>query len=283
MAQKTWFFPPSFDFFPDGEISLGSIIPYPNRPTFSIATLSSLSDVDIVPQINTFTEADHNHTRTKSTSLATEVFLKLMNLALEIGNVDVSRFTKTTYGKVDLETRVYSSSLSSGALKTIVELAGVKKHVDNGMFGKRPIYIISGLRIAKDSFEVTSESKWTNLASARVSTSITTGSFSPTTGSNVANKREQKTMDSYKAAPGVVFAYRLHVIRIKKDGHVETELFSHRTAFLTGEAEDEDLEVEWECRGVTANVLLDDMEVDPSFDEYSIGDGEESCIAFKHK
>ncbi|KAH0526126.1 hypothetical protein TsFJ059_009493 [Trichoderma semiorbis] len=285
MTQPIWFFPPSFNFLPDGEISLGSIIPHPNRPTLSLASLNSASHPEIVlPKINTFTEPDHLHSQSKSMSLTTQAFLKLVSLALPVGNVTASRFTKTTYGSVNLETRVFEGGMSENALKAIVGLAQVKKHIDGGMFGnKRPVYIISGLRIAKDSFQVTSESGTKNSTSVGASTSTVTGPLTLSGGGDVAVNREQSKNDSYKTAPGVVFAYRLHVIRTKRDGDVETELFSHRTAFLTGEGDDEDSEEEWEHGEVSKNVLLDDMEVDPDFDEYPLGEeGEESCIAFKH-
>ncbi|RFU80268.1 hypothetical protein TARUN_1944 [Trichoderma arundinaceum] len=280
MAQKTWFFPPSFDLLPDGEVSLGSIIPHPNRPTLSLASLSSHPEI-ILPEIRTLTEADHNHSRSNGTSLAAEVFLKLVSLALEVGNVNVSRFTKTTFGSVDLETRVFSSGLSEDVLKAIMGLSQVKKHMNGGMLGKRPIYIISGLRVAKGSFQVTSESKSSTSTLTRVSTSTGTGPLSLASGSNVTNNREQGKQDSFKTAPGIVFAYRLHVIRSKRDGEVEAELFSHRTAFLTGEAGDEESEEELEYRGVTADVLQDDMEIEPNFEKHSIADGQESCISFK--
>ncbi|KAL7946666.1 hypothetical protein V8C42DRAFT_318487 [Trichoderma barbatum] len=280
MTKKIWFFPPSFNFLPDGEVSLGSIIPHPSKPTLSLGSASHPNIV--LPKINTFTECDHSHSHTKKESLTAQVFLRLVNLAVQVGNVNASRFTKTTYSKVDLETRVFGGGMTEDALRAIVGLPQVKKHIDSGMFGKRPVYIISGLRIAKDSFQVTSESESTNSTSARVSTSTATGPLSLTGGSGVAN-REQSKKDSYKTAPGIVFAYRLHVIRTKRDGEVGTELFSHRTAFLTGEGEDEESEEEWEYREVSENVLLDDMEVDPDFDEYSMGEeGQESCIAFKH-
>ncbi|KAF3056076.1 hypothetical protein CFAM422_012934 [Trichoderma lentiforme] len=286
MAQKIWFFPPSFNFLPDGEISLGSIIPHPSRPTRSLASLSSASHPEIIlPKINTFTESDHLHSQSKTKSLTTQVFLKLISLALQVGNMNVSRSTKTTYGSVDLETRVFGSGIRGDTLKAIVNLAQVKKHIDSGMFGKRPIYIVSGLRIAKDSFQVTRESGSANSTSVGASTAPVTGPLSLSGGSNVTTNGEQSKKNSYKTAPGVVFAYRLHVIRTKRDGDVETELFSHRTAFLTGEGEDENTEeeLEWEYGEVSKHVLLDDMEVDPDFDEYPLGEeGEECCIAFKH-
>lgn len=230
------------------------------------------------------TEPDHRHSQSQSRSLITKVYLKFLDLFGAHGNVNTSRFTNMTYGSADLEARVFGGPMSEDTLRAIVGLDRVREHIDGSGFGnRRPVYIVSGLRIAKDSFQVTSGSGSTGSTSAGVSTSAATGPLSFSGGANVAVNRGQDKNDSYKTAPGVVFAYRLHVIRTKRDGDVETELFSYRTAFLTGEGDDEDPEEEWEQAEVSKNVLLDDMKIDPNFDEYSFGEeGEECCIAFKH-
>ncbi|KAL6786269.1 hypothetical protein J3E68DRAFT_447366 [Trichoderma sp. SZMC 28012] len=284
MGQKVWFYTPGFNFLPDGEISLGSIIAHPSRPTLSLASLNSASHPEIVlPKVDTMTEPDHRHSQSQNTSLVSQAFLKFMNLALPVGSMNTYRTTNTAYGGVDLETRVFGGGMSKDTLKAIVGLNQVEKHIKGGVFRKRPIYIISGLRIAKDSFQITDESGSISLKSARVSTSAATGPLLPSVGGNIAVNSGKSKNDSYKTAPGVVFAYRLHVIRTKRDGDVETELFSHRTAFLTGEGDDEDAKEDWEHREVSKNVLLDDMEIDPDFDEYPLGEEEEECcIAFKH-
>lgn len=48
----------------------------------------------------------------------------------------------------------------------------------------------------------------------------------------IAKKTAAKT---YETAPGVVFAYRLHMIRTRRVG-VEGALFIHKSAFLSGAA-----------------------------------------------
>ncbi|KAK4077921.1 uncharacterized protein Triagg1_3615 [Trichoderma aggressivum f. europaeum] len=282
--KRVWFFSPGFNFLPDGEISLGSIIAHPDRPTLSLASLDSASHPEIaLPKINTMTESDHHHSQSQSTSLIAQAFSKFADLAQTHGNANISHFTNTAYGSSDFETRVFGSRMSDDTLKAVVGLDRVRKYIDGAMFRKRPVYIISGLRIAKDSFQVTSGSGLANSASVGISISTATDPFSLSGGGDVAVNREQGKNDSYKTAPGVVFAYRLHVIRTKRDGDIETELFSHRTAFLTGEGEDEDSEEEWEQTEVSKNVLLSDMEIDPDFDEYTLGEeGEECCIAFRH-
>lgn len=67
--------------------------------------------------------------------------------------------------------------------------------------------------------------------------------------------------DGYETAPGIVSAYRLHMVREKRDGGAESELFSHRTAFYSGEAEDSDDDdnMEMECVDVTAKVVNEDL------------------------
>lgn len=56
-------------------------------------------------------------------------------------------------------------------------------------------------------------------------------------GAGLSGSRERTVMDSYDTAPGIVFVYRLSIIRIKRAG-VEVELFSDKGAFLTGNAVD---------------------------------------------
>ncbi|KAL6690226.1 hypothetical protein J3F84DRAFT_353538 [Trichoderma pleuroticola] len=284
MKQNVWFYPPGFNFLPDGEISLGSILAYPDRPALSLASLNSASHPEIVlPRIDTMTEPDHRHSQSHSRSVIAQVYFKFLDLFGAHGNVNTSRFTNIAYGSADLEARVFGGPMSQDTLDAIVGLDRVREHIDGGRFGTRPVYIISGLRVARGSFQVTSGSELTNSASVGVSTSTATGPLTLSGGGDVAVNREQGKNDSYKTAPNVVFAYRLHVIRPKRNGNVEVELFSHRTAFLTGEGEDEDPEEEWEQQEVSKSVLLDDMEIDPDFNEYLLGEkGEECCIAFKH-
>ncbi|KAK8069738.1 hypothetical protein PG994_006354 [Apiospora phragmitis] len=102
-------------------------------------------------------------------------------------------------------------------------------------------------------------------------------------GAAATASRERSRMDSYNTAPGVVYTYQVHVIRVKRHETETTELFSHRTAFLTGEGEDEEDEEpqEMECVGVSADVMGNDMELVVTFDEHSIGNDQETCIVFK--
>ncbi|KAK5989430.1 hypothetical protein PT974_10949 [Cladobotryum mycophilum] len=283
MTQKTWFLPPDFTFLPDGELALGTVIPYPSRPTLALASLGLDSHPEItLPDVKTLTEANHQHSRNFKRSLCTELFTQFAGLASVSGKVGLSRYKNTSLGNVDLETRTFFRSMSADTLKEIVAMDKVKKHIDRGLFGKRPVYIISGLRVARDSFEVVDENTSVTATSASASVSPPAEPLPFKVGGSISSSGEQGRKDGYKTAPGVVFAYRLHVIRAKRDGDVESELFSHRTAFLTGDSEDEDEEEEMECTEVTAHVVNDDLEVEPDFTEYVLEEGEESYIVFNN-
>lgn len=58
-------------------------------------------------------------------------------------------------------------------------------------------------------------------------------------GGSVGGQRERTVTDSYDMAPGIVFDFRCHVIRPKRAG-LETELFSHKGAFLTSDGSGEE-------------------------------------------
>lgn len=103
-------------------------------------------------------------------------------------------------------------------------------------------------------------------------------------GSNVAGNREDTKTNGYDTAPGVVFAYRLHVIRPKGTGS-KAELFSDRNAFCGGEAEDEDEDedVEMEMVEVGGETLPNDLDIGSDGYEIlssSVGDNE-YLVVFK--
>jgi hypothetical protein len=279
--SRTWFLPPDFTFLPDGELSLGTIIPHPGRPTLALASLDPTTYPDIaLPSVATVVEPNHAHSRGSSRSFGFELFAKFLDLASASGTADISRDKYKSFDAVDHEVRSFRRALSEDALQGILALPKVKKYMNSGRFGKRPVYIISGLRVARDSFSVTNAVGSAASVELAASGAIPAGPVPLEVGGAVSGSRGKEVTDGYQTAPGVVFAYRLHAIREKRDGSVESELFSHRTAFFSGEGEDsDDGDLEMECVEVTAHVVNEDLEVEPEFDEYPIG--AERCIVFR--
>lgn len=280
MTSKTWFLPPDFTFLPDGQIALGRVIPDPRRPTVTLASLADHPTIAL-PEAKSIVEKNHSFSAEKNRSFGLELFAKFLDIANANAKTDASWYKNKSFSAVDHEVRFYNGPFTPEALKAVVALDDVKKHIDGGRFGKRYVYIISGLRVVQQSFTVMNEKGKKTAASLGGSGPVPAGTVPVELGGNISGSGENKRKDGYEVAPGTVFAYRLHVIRPKNEG-AEGELFSDRTAFFSGEAEDEEVE-EMEIVGVNGAVLRQDLDMQPDgYDEKRIKEGDdESYIVFK--
>ncbi|CAM1506237.1 Fc.00g058780.m01.CDS01 [Cosmosporella sp. VM-42] len=282
---KTWFLPPDFNFIPEGELKLGTVLKYPDRPTLALASLCSSETPAIpLPEVTTLTEKGHAHSGGSSRSAGVNLFAKILDLASASGRADISRSLDRSFGTVGHEVRSLAGALSPEALRSIIQLEAINKFINGGPFDrfrKRPIYLISGLRVAKDSFTVTNTTGSAKSAAADAEVSaVALGAPVPLeVRAGAYSGREKQQSHSYDTAPGIVFAYRLHVIRVKGGGDdAESELFSDTTAFFTGENEDED-EREMEFAKVDGEDLKNSAEVRSAIDESDVGD--ETLVVFK--
>ncbi|KAH6856905.1 hypothetical protein B0I37DRAFT_412796 [Chaetomium sp. MPI-CAGE-AT-0009] len=273
MASKTWFLPPDFTFLPDGQIALGRVIPDPRRPTVTLASLADHPTI-AVPEVKSIVEKNLSFAAEKSRSFGLKLFAKFLDMADANGETDVSKYQSKSFSAVDHEVRAYNGAFSVETLEAIVRLDAVKKHINSGRFGRRRVYIISGLRVAQDSFTVTDEKGKKTGVAIGGSGPVPAGPVPVSLGVNVSGSREEKRTNGYETAPGIVFAYRVHVIQPKDEG-AEGELFSDRTAFFSGEAEDDE-EEEMEVVEVNGEVLDQDLDLEPDgYEEKRIEEGDD--------
>ncbi|KAH6685687.1 hypothetical protein F5X68DRAFT_240895 [Plectosphaerella plurivora] len=276
--SKTWFLPPDFNFLPDGELRLGTIIKHPNRPTLALASPGPETPEVTLPEIKTLTETSHAHSNQSSRSIGVNIFAKALELASASGSVNVSRYKSLSFGTADHEVRFFSPPPSPEALAAILRLGAVRKYMEGGPLGRvrrTPVYLISGLRVVRDSLAVKSAGGTTteiageagvSAAAMGVPVPLEVGA-----GSSVSKGREWS--HEYSTAPGIVFAYRLHVIRSRGDG-AESELHSEKTAFMTGDGEESEDEME-AVEVTAAEVGAGDLDVE----QYSVGEAE--LVVFK--
>ncbi|KAJ4122727.1 hypothetical protein NW768_010168 [Fusarium equiseti] len=290
MTEKTWFLPPDFTFLPDGDVRLGVILKYPDRPTLALDSLDSLvasapaKPTIQLPEVSSLTESGHEHSTGSGRSASFNLYAKFLELASASGKANKEHYKDLSFSKVDHEIRKYKRSLSPETLNALVKLDPVKKYIKGSLFGRRPVYIISGLRIAKESFSVKRTEDSKSSAEGDISGSVPTPEGAPAIqlGGNLAGGQEGHEKDGYNTAPGIVFGYQLHVIREMSDGSVETELFSDTIAFLTGNGDDEsEDEEEMVFTGVTGEMLKGAKEVKSNMEEHVIGD--ETAVVFTSK
>ena len=190
------------------------------------------------------------------------------------------------FGKVDHEIVQFAHEFSAATLAALVGLPRVRKYIDSGFLARKPVFVITGVRIARTSFAVSDVARSGRGVSGKAGVSVGEALGG---GVGVGYAGEERSGDEiehlYETAPGMVFAYRVHVVRVKGDGEVTEELFSHKSAFMTGGAEEGE---ELECVEVTPQVLRETLEgtveVDRVDDSRSSGDlesGEMFVLATK--
>ncbi|KAL8366546.1 hypothetical protein RB595_010415 [Gaeumannomyces hyphopodioides] len=277
MTKGHWFLPPDFTFRADGPLRLGTILPYPTRPTLVLASPDEIqAEIQLPPTSSDVVEPNHAHGNKKGYYAGFGLLARFVDVVTGSASLDFDRRNAQGYSSADHQVHSFTAPVSKAAAKTIVALPDVRKHIDGGLFGKRPVYIVSGLRVAVGSYTVTYGKEANHSAQAQVGAGV------PDAGLQAAGRAGVNSANtgSYNTAPNTIFAYRLHVIR-PKGTNVETELFSHRTAFLTGEGGANDDEYELEVAEVTPTVLDDDLEEQVNVREEAVGE-DEYCIIPYH-
>ncbi|KAI8630894.1 hypothetical protein F5Y19DRAFT_38512 [Xylariaceae sp. FL1651] len=270
----TWFLLPDFTFTIDGPLRLGMVIPHWSKPTTVLATVGcgAAKEIELPPQ-TTIVEPNHAHSRSQSRSSGLSTWLTFEGLASVSEGGDLGKSNNINYSETDHEIHCFKDPLTPEMVTAIANLPAVHAQMDSGMFGKRPVYIVSGLRIATSSFTVTKE-KGSNFAVEAEASGPPAGTLPVEIGGKVRHDGQKTFTDSYNTAPGIVFAYRLHVIRTRRAG-LETGLFSHKSAFLTGavgEAQEPLILVE-----ATQDEFDGDLEEEVEYESINIGENE-VCI-----
>ncbi|KAI1431053.1 hypothetical protein GGR50DRAFT_111838 [Xylaria sp. CBS 124048] len=311
-SQKTWFLPPDFTFQPGGPIALGRIIPDPSRPTATLASLADHPRINL-PEVKFMVE-DRSFSDEKNRSFGCGLFANILDTAgAGVGaNVKSSRYKNRFFGAMAQEVRTYDGSFTPETLRAILELDEVKRYVYGGWFCRRSVYIISGLRIAHQRFTVMEEKGRIRSVALKASGPTCAAPFAEV-GAGFSKSKRTEIASVYTTAPGIVFAYRLHVIRPKDEGL--GEVFSHKLAlfsFPTGGmdsgiadmdsmeeekilldkavlggkvkevAAEAEAEAEWEIASVDETAVQQDLEFQPySYGKRVIEDEDESYVVFE--
>lgn len=222
-------------------------------------------------------ESNHTHSDGKRRTFDFNLFANAANIASGHTDVNVSRLKTRSVRPVDLEVRSFNGPLLPDTMKEILKAPRVKEHVRRSKWSiKRPVYLITGLRVAKDSFQVAEEFGTVESSSILVGVSGTVPA-AVEAGGAIGGGRENARTHEYDTAPGVVFSFRCHVIRQKR----QSELFVSRENFYTGsDDEEEDEEEELEMQSVTGGIMkmhLDEevnfMEVEADGDAWAVFTG----------
>ncbi|KAM5442402.1 hypothetical protein MferCBS31731_002280 [Microsporum ferrugineum] len=263
-----WFLPPDFTYRKDGAIRLGTVLEHPLRPLSILASEGNGLPADLdLPEEESIVERNHEHPREAGVSIGMKLWSAFRKVASTGAEMSVDRSRVHDFGKVDHEVWAFNRELSDRCLEGIVSVPKVRKYMDSALFGRKPVYIITGVRITKTSFAVSTQSNATVSAQTSTSTSDPTNT-TPFTAGGDGNMRVTNTAgDSYETAPNILFAYRVHIIRDAGSGEIKEDLFSHKKAFMTGTS---DLDIE--CLEVSPQAFQQGINESLEVHEQSIGD-----------
>jgi hypothetical protein len=205
MAARTWFLPPGTSFTPDGIIRLGAVIKDFKRPTLILLE----PDADTYPKsslppIEVLNEQEHAHTRGRSRSVGGEIWTKFLDVASASINLDLETRNKLEFGPTDHSVHQFKRSFTPEFLKAIVSQPAVRQYIDSGVFGKRPVYVVSGLRVVNTGMPVTVDKGYTHSFGIKGS-GPPAGTVPVEAGADLHAGVSKDNTDSWVTAPGIIF------------------------------------------------------------------------------
>ena len=272
-SVKTYILAPNFTYHPDTSICMGDIIQNPCDPTKPLS-----SPALPAPPTESHLDFDADLHKHKNRSLQGSVWAKFLKSASSTLSGEVSGDVLDRYAIDRLETVYFRKQPTDEEATERIKDDKVKAAVRSGIFGKVPVYMITGLKIARGfrlESGTVSESRAMTATSAAVSSDASVGA-------DLSARGKDDVQVSYRSYQDIIFAYQLHIITHQGllRSRVDISLHKPKAAFLSegdGPAE-EGLAM---VRGVTEDDMI-------AFDnrvgiEADIEDGDERCVCIVFK
>lgn len=271
---NTYILAPNFTFHPNTSICMGDIIQDPSNPT---KPLSSLPESSLPP---TESHLDYEATidKTRSQSLQGSVWAKFLSTASAKLGGEASSDVLDKYAIDRLETIYFRKQPTDEEAEDRVKDSKVRAAVNSGIFGKRLLYMITGLKVARGfRLESGAASQKTAEGSVEVPVSSKAGF-----GSSVSSRQKDDLQVSYRSGQDIIFAYQLHVITYQgwRAKRVDIDVYKSKAAFLseTDGGEEQDTATICVATGELIRELDDGAPMDVS--DATDGDGHCVCVVF---
>ncbi|KAK2590081.1 hypothetical protein QQS21_012242 [Conoideocrella luteorostrata] len=262
-ATRTYFLAPNFEHKPSSSpIQLGVLLADPLKPTKPLSTPSS------PPGFDSIVQTSYAISRTSGNTVNAGVQANFLSFAGTSVNSANNVHVLQSFDIDMLETRRLKCEPQDDDDDLLARLQEpkVQAAIRGGLYRARPIYMISGLKIARGLSVQREESKSTG-GSVGGTVPIVEGISA---GAEIGGEKRFGTSSTFKVAPEeeIIFAYQVHKIRPKSRKVIKASVnvYEASYAFLHGEDEDSGFKGV-EVVPVSADSVLSESEGDSEEDE----------------
>ncbi|KAF2851861.1 hypothetical protein T440DRAFT_467122 [Plenodomus tracheiphilus IPT5] len=276
MALKTYLLAPNFTFEPDGPLRIGSIIADPLRPT------KILHSFQTNPTIAKHVDLDGCYARTDSRAVHGEIWAQFLQTASLDLHIDVSQDVQTQYTMDSLITLRLKEDPTDEEATNLVQHPKIKATINAGLTGSAPVYMITGLKIAK-GFKMVRRSERFQEGIFQASIPVTE---QLSAGAESGLSRRVGVEDASQSSSDIIFAYQLHIIAQRKwwSKQPSVDLYAPKAAFLS-ETKPATEENEFGIAAIMPQQVLDIAEEneDERPEVVTLSDGEQNCVCISFK
>lgn len=265
MAQRpTYFLAPNFTFKPEtGPIHLGSIIVDPLRPQRPLSKVDRPTLEARYPRIERFVEAERNLSRDTGHDLALAVWAQFLQSVGPRITGERSISTSTEYTSEFLTTAYFAEDPSDVEIKRRISDPKIQAVMrgDFFTFGGHPVYMITGLKIAK-GFVASKGSAKSYAVGLEGTATVPIPIGTVDVGAGISHGQSRGKHDSWKSTEDIVFAYQLLKIKWKglKQKRLHVDDFSHKHQLLSNDSDSPD--EDHDSRGYSSKTE-DDIVLEP--------------------
>jgi hypothetical protein len=252
VQNPTYFLAPNWNCHPGDQIAIGNIIVNPLKPH------RPLTKADSTHTFRTTTSREKNWSLSVET--ASNLSASLWAVFFEKVNVNLSanreRIKNNKFTMSSLETTYLLEDPSPEQIKARCNDPAVKDFMRLDSVLCKPVYMISGLKVAKD-FKLEGEKSLSRGMAAEAGAEVVP---EVSVGGSAGIQRKNRVADEFESEEDIVFAYQLIKIKPKgwsKEKRLDVSEFQDRQAFLGDEDEND---VKEDVDGVVEGFTKEDLE-----------------------
>ncbi|KAI3325794.1 hypothetical protein HD806DRAFT_491245 [Xylariaceae sp. AK1471] len=270
---KTYILAPNFTYHPDTSIRMGDIIQYADEPT---KPLNRVPESELKP-ITRHNDYENDLGDTDGSSLRGSIWATFLEKAsVKVGG-GTSDQLLAKYTIKRLQTIYFTEQPTDEEAEARVLDKKVKAAINAGILRKKPVFMITGLKVARGFKQVTA-AKSNKDAEVSATAPVTENAG---LGTDAKYSREKTADHKHQTGQDIIFAYQVHIITHKgwlrwfqTDVSIDVYKSSMAASFLHQDKKEEDpVEV-----GATNEMALRKADEKINMEAVGAKDGNEDCV-----